>query len=123
MSRARLVITAVVVEERGVREVARAYGVSPGWVSKLVARHRSEGDAAFEPRSRRPHTSPRSTPADVVASIVELRRRLLASGDDAGPETIRWHLEQDGMGVQFTGPVGAALMAMIDPKTFNPNLD
>jgi transposase InsO family protein len=97
MSRARLVITAVVVEERGVREVARAYGVSPGWVSKLVARYRSEGDAAFEPRSRRPHTSPRCTPAEVVAHIGELRRRLLASGDDAGPETIRWHLEQAGV--------------------------
>jgi transposase InsO family protein len=97
MSRARLVITAVVVEERGVREVARAYGVSPGWVSKLVARYRSEGDVAFEPRSRRPHTSPRSTPAEVVAHIVELRRGLRASGDDAGPETIRWHLEQAGV--------------------------
>ena len=35
MSRARLVITAVVVEGRGVREVARAYDVSPGWVSRL----------------------------------------------------------------------------------------
>jgi transposase len=97
MSRAPLVITAVVVEERGVREVARAYGVSPGWVSKLVARYRREGDAAFEPRSRRPHTTPRSTPAEVVAHIVELRRRLLASGDDAGRETIRWHLEQAGV--------------------------
>ena len=28
--------------------------VSKGWVSKLVARYRAEGDAAFEPRSRRP---------------------------------------------------------------------
>src|SRR5438094_5048663 len=49
MSRARLVITAVVVEGRGVREVARTYDVSPGWASKLVARYRSEGEAAFEP--------------------------------------------------------------------------
>jgi len=99
MSRARLVITAVVVEERGVREVARAYGVSPGWVSKLVARYHNEGDTAFEPRSRRPVRSPSSTPPEVVAHIVELRQRLLASGDDAGPETIRWHLEQAGVSV------------------------
>jgi transposase InsO family protein len=72
--------------------VARAYGVSPGWVSKLVARYRAEGESAFEPRSRRPTTSPRATPPEVVSRIVELRRRLVASGDDAGPETIRWHL-------------------------------
>ena len=92
MSRARLVITAVVLEGRGVREVARDYGVSPGWVSRLVARYRDEGNAAFEPKSRRPNNSPRATPPDVVALIVELRRRLVEAGDDAGAETIRWHL-------------------------------
>ena len=94
MSRARLVITAVVLEGRGVREVARDYGVSAAWVSKLVARYRDEGDAAFEPRSRRPLRSPRATPPQVVRLVVELRRRLVAVGDDAGPETIRWHLAQ-----------------------------
>ena len=93
MSKARLVITAVVVEGRGVREVARDYGVSPGWVSRLVARYRDEGDAAFEPRSRRPHESPLATPAETIELIVELRRSLAAGGDDAGAETIRWHLK------------------------------
>ena len=62
MSKARLVITAVVVEGRGVREVARDYGVSPGWVSRLVARFRAEGDTAFEAKSRRPNESPRRRP-------------------------------------------------------------
>jgi transposase InsO family protein len=100
MSRARLVITAVVVEGRGVREVARAYEVSPGWVSRLVARYREEGEAAFEPRSRRPRHSPRAIPREVVERIIELRRRLVATGDDAGPETIRWYLaKHDGIDV------------------------
>lgn len=85
-------ITAVVVEGRGVREVARAYGVSPGWVSKPVARYRDEGDAAFVARSRRPKFSPRATSPEVVAKILELRCRLVASGEDAGAETIAWHL-------------------------------
>ena len=40
-------------------EVARDYGVSRRWVQKLVARYQLEGEAAFEPRSRRPHRSPR----------------------------------------------------------------
>jgi hypothetical protein len=60
MSKARLAITAVVVEGRSQGEVARAYGVSQGWVSRLVARYRAEGQAAFEPRSRRPKSSPRA---------------------------------------------------------------
>lgn len=49
MSKARLIITAVIVEGRSQAEVARAYGVSAGWVSKLVARYRAVGETAFEP--------------------------------------------------------------------------
>ena len=93
MSKARLIITAVVVEGRSQASVARDYGVSKGWVSKLIARYRAEGDSAFEPRSRRPHTRPDATPAATVALILELRRRLAAEGLDAGADTIRWHLE------------------------------
>src|SRR3954452_23044403 len=93
MPKARLVITAVVVEGRSQAEVARAYGVSKGWVSKLVARYRVEGDAAFEPRSRRPKTSPSAIAATTVNQIIEVRRQLVTDGLDAGPETIAWHLE------------------------------
>jgi transposase InsO family protein len=104
-----LVITEVVVEGRGVREVARAYGVSPGWVSKLVTRYREEGEAAFEARSRRPKTSPRATAPQVIDQIVELRRRLVASGDDAGAETIRWHLEHEFAVVISAATIGRYL--------------
>jgi transposase-like protein len=58
MSKARLVITAVVLEGRSQSEVARTYGVSQSWVSRLVARYRLEGEQAFQPRSRRPLRSP-----------------------------------------------------------------
>lgn len=70
VSKARLIITAVVLEGRSQADVARAYGVSQAWVSRLLARYRAEGDAALEPRSRRPRTRP-----------------------DAGADTIMWHLE------------------------------
>jgi transposase InsO family protein len=93
MSKARLVITAVVVEGRTQGEVARAYGVSQGWVSRLVARYRAEGEAAFEPRSRRPKSSPRAIPEATAALITELRKELAGQGLDAGPQTIAWHLE------------------------------
>jgi transposase InsO family protein len=92
MSKARLVILSVIVEGRSQADTARAYGVSPGWVSKLVARYKTEGDAAFEPRSRRPHTSPAATPPKTVALIIELRATLGAAGLDNGPHTIGWHL-------------------------------
>jgi transposase InsO family protein len=94
MSKARLVITAVVVERRSQAEVARAYGVSKGWVSKLVARYRAEGEAAFTARSRRPRTNPNATPTATVELIVALRRRLTEAGLDAGPDTIAWHLRR-----------------------------
>jgi transposase InsO family protein len=92
MSKARLVITAVVVEGRSQSEVARAYGVSQGWVSRLVARYRAEGAAAFEPRPRRPKRSPRAIPDEVAELIIQLRKDLSGQGLDAGPDTICWHL-------------------------------
>jgi transposase InsO family protein len=94
VSKARLVITAVVVQGRGVRETARRYQVSPGWVSRLIARYRTEGEAAFEPRSRRPHSKPTAIPAATAELITKLRRDLTRQGLDAGPHTIAWHLIQ-----------------------------
>jgi transposase len=86
VSKARLLITAVVVEGRSQAEVARAYGVSKSWVSKLIARYRVEGDTAFEPRSRRPKTSPTAIADTTVELIVALRQQLTGQGLDAGPQ-------------------------------------
>ena len=74
-------------------EAARMYGLSQGWVSRLMARYRAEGEAAFEPRSRRPRTSPTALPAEVTDLVVRLRKELSDAGLDAGPDTIGWHLE------------------------------
>ena len=93
MSKARLIITAVVLEGRSQAQVARDYRVSQAWVSRLVARYRSEGDTAFEPRSRRPRTRPDATPPDTVALVLALRRQLATDGLDAGADTIAWHLQ------------------------------
>ena len=93
MSRARLVITAVTVEKRPVSEVARSYGVARSWICTLLARYQAEGEAAFEPRSRRPKTSPRAISADTADLIVRLRKELTDQGLDAGAVTIAWHLE------------------------------
>ncbi|MEJ7635926.1 helix-turn-helix domain-containing protein [Aeromicrobium sp.] len=92
MSKARLVITAITVQGLSQAQAARTYGLSEAWVSRLMARYRVDGEAAFEPRSRRPKTAPAATPATTVELIVRLRQDLSAAGLDAGPDTIKWHL-------------------------------
>jgi len=94
VSKARLVITAVVVEGRSVGEVSAAYGVARSWIYELLARYREEGDAAFQPRSRRPHRQPTAIPAATVELIIRLRRDLSGQGLDAGAHTIAWHLAE-----------------------------
>jgi transposase InsO family protein len=94
MSKRRSIVLAVTVEGMSQADAARLYGVSEATVSRLLARYRIEREAAFEPRSRRPRSSPTRTPADVVALIVNLRVELSARGLDAGPVTIGWHLER-----------------------------
>jgi transposase InsO family protein len=59
----------------------------------LVKRYRLEGDAAFEPRSRWPHTSPSRLPQSTVDLIIQLREKLASQGLDHGPHTIAWHLQ------------------------------
>ena len=112
MSKAKLVITAVVIEGRTQAEVARAYGVSKGWVSKLIARYREEGEAAMEPRSRRPRTSPNATRADVVDLICDLRRHLLASGLDVVPRDV---VNALCWGESADAGVGAVVIVVMDP--------
>ena len=85
MSKARLVITAVLIEGRSQSQVARDYGVSQSWISRLIARYTLEGDAAFEPRSRRSHTSPTRLPQATVDLIVALRTELTGKGLGAAP--------------------------------------
>jgi transposase InsO family protein len=92
MSKAQLIITAVTVEGRSKSEVARDYQVSRYWVQTLVKRFESEGEAAYQPHSRRPHHSPQAVSADLEDQIVRLRKELSKQGLDAGAETIAAHL-------------------------------
>jgi transposase InsO family protein len=95
MSLAELVITSVTVEGRSKSEVARDYKMSRYWVQQLVKRYEAEGEAAFTPRSRRPHTNPRAISLGLEDQIIRLRKDLSKKGLDAGAETIRAHLAAD----------------------------
>jgi transposase InsO family protein len=96
MSLAELVITSVTLEGRSKSEVARDYKISRYWVQQLVRRYEREGDAALQPRSRRPHTNPRAISIELEDRIIRLRKELSKQGLDAGAETIRVHLDRGG---------------------------
>ena len=91
MSKRRLVVTAVLAGQSQ-SEVARTYGVSQGWISRLMNRYRLEGEAAFEPLSRAPASRPGSTPPQTVELVLRLRKQLTEAGLDAGADTLGWHL-------------------------------
>jgi len=91
---ARYVVQAVRVEHRPVREVAGSYGISRAWVYALLARYDTEGETAFEPRSRAPKTRPHKTSDTVEDRIVALRKSLADQGLDAGAHTIAHHLRE-----------------------------
>ncbi len=82
------------LEGRSVAELAAAHGVHRSWIYKLLARYREGGLEALEPRSRKPRSSPRETPSELVGAIVELRKQLHAEGHDCGPATIAYHLRR-----------------------------
>jgi transposase len=95
MSKAQLVITAVVLEGRSKTAVGPDYEVSRQWVHQLVARYQAQGAAAFAPRSRRPHTNAHAISPELEERIVRLRKTLDKAGYDAGAATIAEHLARD----------------------------
>ncbi len=105
MSRARVAVLKVVSDQLSVTAAAAEYGFSRRHLHRLLARYREGGLEALEPRSRRPKTTPIATSEDVRGRVIELRRRLTADGLDAGPATIVWHLEQEGLGAPSTSTI------------------
>jgi transposase InsO family protein len=105
MSRARVAVLQVVSDQMSVTAAAAEYGFSRRHLHRLLARCRAGGLDAVEPRSRRPKGSSRATPPEVRQRVLELRRALTADGLDAGPETIRWHLEREQLRVLSTSTI------------------
>jgi transposase InsO family protein len=105
MSKHRVVVLKVIAKQLTVAEAATEYGISRRQLHRLLARYRHEGLDAVEPRSRRPKTNPTATPDAIRDRILELRRRLTADGLDAGPVTIAWHLDHEGLHVPSTSTI------------------
>ena len=105
MALAQMVVDSVVVEGRSVRASALRYGVSKSWVHELVRRYRSGGADALVPRSKAPLTNARSIAVELEELIVALRKELHDIGADAGAETIRFHLGNQGHAVPSVSTV------------------
>ncbi|MCU1363733.1 MAG: Transposase [Acidimicrobiaceae bacterium] len=114
MVKNQIIVESVVSQGLGVRATATKYGVSPAWVSTLVARYRSEGPSAFEPRSKRPHSNKLATPPATEDRIIELRKELLEFGTDAGADTIHTHLEREG----FVAPSISTIQRILTRRGF-----
>lgn len=118
MSRARVAVLQIVSKQLTVTRAAAEYGISRRHLQRLLARYRQGGLEALQPRSRRPKTTPIATPVEVRARVVQLRAQLSADGLDAGPETIRWHLEREGLRAPSTSTIRRILHAagLITPQ-------
>jgi transposase InsO family protein len=84
---------------------AEQYGISRRHLQRLLARYREGGLKALQPRSRRPKTTPTAAPDWLRARVIELRVQLTADGLDAGPVTIAWHLQREGLRVLSTSTI------------------
>ena len=105
MSRARVAVLQIVSNQLSVTQAAAEYGYSRRQLHRLLARYRDGGLEALEHHSRRPRSSPQATPGQVRDRIIQLRGQLTADGSDAGPVTIAWHLEREGLRAPSTSTI------------------
>jgi transposase InsO family protein len=90
-----ILIKAVTIQGMSYGQAAAHYGVSKTLVHKLHHRWLSEGEAAYEPRTRRPRSTPNRTPEPIRQRVIQLRDQLAAQGLDAGADTIAAHLTRE----------------------------
>lgn len=78
-----------------VTEFCQLHDVSRWFFYDLRRRYALEGEAVLEPRSRAPRRVANRTPDWIEDLVVEQRKTLNDAGLDAGPATIRFHLESE----------------------------
>jgi transposase InsO family protein len=111
MSKYRVTVLKVVSAQLSVTAAAAQSGMSRGHLHRLLRRYRDAGIDGLEPRSRQPRTSPGRTPDALRDRITALRVDLVARGLDAGPATIAWHLEREGLPVPSSSTIRRILHA------------
>src|SRR5256885_10975039 len=105
MSNHGVAVLRVVSAQLSVTAAAAQYGISRGYLHRLLRRYLEGGLDDLEPRSRRPHTSPHATSDELRGRIVALRIELTARGLDAGPATTIRHLQRGNLPVPSTSTI------------------
>jgi transposase len=112
MSKHRVAVLKVIAAQASVTAAAAECGISRGHLNRLLRRYREGGLDDLGPRSRRPHASPQATSGPVRDRVVSLRVELTAQGLDAGPSTIAWHLEREGLSAPSVSTIRRILHAV-----------
>ena len=101
-----------------VTAAAAECGFSRRHLHRLLVRYREGGLDALEPRSRAPRTNPAQTSGEICERVIELRAQLTANGLDAGPVTIAWHLEREGLRAPAPATISRILTraGMVSPQ-------
>lgn len=111
MDMGRFVVEKHLLTGRPIKQLAKEHGVSASWAFKLLRRHRLEGEAGLEKRSRRPKSSPTRVGDLYEDEIVAMRKELTDAGFDAGAETIRYHLSKRHKHVPSSSTIWRVLKA------------
>jgi transposase InsO family protein len=96
----RLAIAAFELVDDGradIGEVCAQLGISRETFYRYRRRFREQGWSGLLPRSSRPRSSPRQTPAELEALIVATRHELITQGWDAGARSIHARLLRAGV--------------------------
>lgn len=96
-SQSQVIVLSILHDGLTPTQAALRFGVGRTWIYQLLARYKTGGLEALEPRSRRPQSNSRSLGNQVRSQIITLRKALLAQGLDAGAASIAWHIEQGGV--------------------------
>ena len=100
-----VIVRAIRHQGLSITEAATRYGVSRQWIHTLLTRYDTEGQNGLTPRSKAPHARPGTTHPAIRERILALRNELTTAGADAGPATIAWHLEREGLRAPSTSTI------------------
>lgn len=99
------IVKAIRDQGEPVTKVAKRFGISRQRAYTILANFDAGGPDAIAPKSRAPHTHPQAIPDPLRKHIIAMRKELTKAGFDAGPDTIAFHLQRQGLRVPSTSTI------------------